>query len=286
MREGAVAPSRRLAWLVRPLVRIVGWPARRAGGAAGSVASANVVRNPGRTAATAATLMIGLTLVSAVAVLGASTIHATRGAVTDQIDADYVVAPKESVPFAAAKGDRLAKVPGVKAFTHVRSEHALVQGVEREVSGVDPATIAHFYRFKFVAGSLSRLGTDGALVTERFATQHGLKLGSRMPVTTPAGDKGSLVVRGIYEAPTAAKLLGDVTIGRRRSTRRSAQPKNSLTLLDADPRAAAALKSTGAAPRRRQRRDRERLSQTPRQRTPRRSSPFSTCCSASRSSSA
>ena len=57
--------------LVKPLARVVGWPARRTGGVAGELAAANAVRNPGRTALTAAALMIGLTLVTVVAVLGA-----------------------------------------------------------------------------------------------------------------------------------------------------------------------------------------------------------------------
>ena len=50
--------------LVEPLARLVGWPARRAGGVAGELAGANAVRNPGRTASTAAALMIGITLVT------------------------------------------------------------------------------------------------------------------------------------------------------------------------------------------------------------------------------
>ncbi len=57
--------------LVAPLARIVGWPARRRG-IAGELAGANAVRNPGRTASTAAALMIGLTLVTLVAVLASS----------------------------------------------------------------------------------------------------------------------------------------------------------------------------------------------------------------------
>ena len=71
--------ARRCSWasrcwrrsLVKPLARVVGWPARRAGGVAGDLAGANSVRNPSRTASTAAALMIGLTLVTVVAVLGA-----------------------------------------------------------------------------------------------------------------------------------------------------------------------------------------------------------------------
>src|SRR3712207_6144109 len=56
--------------MVKPLTRLVGLPARRSG-VAGDLANANSMRNPGRTASTAAALMIGLTLVTVVAVLGA-----------------------------------------------------------------------------------------------------------------------------------------------------------------------------------------------------------------------
>ena len=77
--------------LVKPLARVVGWPARRLGGVAGELAGANAVRNPGRTASTAAALMIGLTLVTVVAVLGAGMTAGTKSAITEQIDADYVI---------------------------------------------------------------------------------------------------------------------------------------------------------------------------------------------------
>jgi putative ABC transport system permease protein len=45
--------------LVRPLAALVGRPARSLGGSAGRLAAQNSVRNPGRTASTAAALMIG-----------------------------------------------------------------------------------------------------------------------------------------------------------------------------------------------------------------------------------
>ena len=56
--------------LVSGLAKLVGFPARSLGGPAGQLASSNAVRNPARTASTAAALMIGLALVSFVAVLG------------------------------------------------------------------------------------------------------------------------------------------------------------------------------------------------------------------------
>ena len=192
--------------LVKPLARAVGWPARRAGGVAGELASANAVRNPGRTASTAAALMIGLTLVTLVAVLGAGLSASTRSAVSEQLRpaARYVVDGKEQLPFRAAGGDAVAAVPGVRAASQVRSDRALLHGSEDAISGIDPATIARFYRFDWTSGSdrtLARLGSDGAIVTKGYAKDKHLAVGGRIALETPAGDKRALVVRGIYDPP-------------------------------------------------------------------------------------
>ena len=218
-RHGAARPR-----LVRPLARVLGWPARRTGGVAGELAGANSVRNPGRTASTAAALMIGLTLVTVVAVLGSGLRASTESAVSDQVHADYVVDGSNDLPFAAAEGDALAQVPGVTASTHVRSDKARVRGAEIDVTGIDPATIGRFYRFAWEAGSdgaLSRLGADGALVTKGYADDEGLAAGDRLALQTPSGEKRSVVVRGIYDPPAARPLLARSASARRRSTARS-----------------------------------------------------------------
>ena len=98
--------------MVKPLTRLVGLPARRSGGVAGELANANSVRNPSRTASTAAALMIGLTLVTVVAVLGAGMRNTVESAVTDQVTAAYIVDGNDGEPFEAAEGDALARVPG------------------------------------------------------------------------------------------------------------------------------------------------------------------------------
>ena len=105
--------------LVKPLTRLVGLPARRSGGIAGDLASANSVRNPSRTASTAAALMIGLTLVTVVAVLGAGLRSSVESAVTDQVDAAYIV-----------DGDRRHAVRGRggrRARERARREHRLAR---------------------------------------------------------------------------------------------------------------------------------------------------------------
>ena len=234
-----LAPS-----LVKPLARVVGWPARRAGGVAGDLAGANAVRNPGRTASTAAALMIGLTLVTVVAALGAGITAGTKAAISDQIHADYVVDGNEDLPFRADEGEKLASTQGVKAASHVRADEALVQGEENTITGVDPATIARFYTFKWTSGSertLGRLGTDGALVTKSYADGQHLKVGSSVSVTTPSGAKRTLVVRGIYDPPSANQLLGDVSMSQQAFDKAFENPKNKFTFLAADAGADQAL---------------------------------------------
>jgi putative ABC transport system permease protein len=131
----------------------VGPPARRGGGIAGDLASANSVRNPSRTASTAAALMIGLTLVTVVAVLGAGLRTTAESPVTDQVNAAYIVDGIDGTPFEAAEGDALARAPVANTASHVRVDKALVAGDEQDVTGVDPATIASSYNFEWTDGS-------------------------------------------------------------------------------------------------------------------------------------
>lgn len=70
----------------------------------GRLARGNVVRNPRRTAATAAALTIGMALVSVAAVVASSATASTRSIVEDQVNADLVVTsatsflPEQIVP--------------------------------------------------------------------------------------------------------------------------------------------------------------------------------------------
>ena len=100
--------------LVKPLARVVGLPARRLGGSAGALATQNSVRNPGRTASTAAALMIGLALVTLVATLAAGITSTFRGAVDDLFVADYAITAQNNFsPIPTSAAEAAAKAPGV-----------------------------------------------------------------------------------------------------------------------------------------------------------------------------
>jgi putative ABC transport system permease protein len=237
--------------LVTPLARLMAWPARRAGGVAAELAEANSARNPGRTASTAAALMVGLTLVTVVAVLGAGVRSSVEGAVTKQVDAAYVLGASQGEPFAAAEGDALVDTPGVKAYSHVRSDDALVAGEKSMISAVDTATIERFYRFDWTGGSSSasvaKLGDDGALVTKAYADEHQLKVGSPIAIKAPSGEGATFTVRGIYDPPQIDALLGNVAISQQTFDAAYKQPKDMFTFIDAGPDAKPALAAKAAA---------------------------------------
>ena len=70
---------------------MLGWPVRHLRGAAGMLAGENARRNPRRTALTAAALMIGLALVTMVAVLTDSLRVSTNDAIEGAFRADFIV---------------------------------------------------------------------------------------------------------------------------------------------------------------------------------------------------
>ena len=111
---------------IRPLAYALGWPATKIGGAAGALARDNARRNPQRTASTAAALMIGLALVTLVAVLAAGITSTFRGAVEDLwTNADYAVTAQNNFsPIPAAVSEHIAEVPGVEAVGDVRTGEA------------------------------------------------------------------------------------------------------------------------------------------------------------------
>jgi putative ABC transport system permease protein len=224
--------------LVKPLASLVGWPGRRLGGSAGRLASSNSVRNPSRTASTAAALMVGLTLVTAVAVLG----NGLRASVNDAVDkqlhgADYVLAGSNGATYAADADETLASTPGVKRASSIRSGEALVDGEQGFVGGIDTATIGSFYTFDWTEGSddtLARLGDDGAIITETYADKQELKVGDEITITTPTGDEHAVTVRGIHNPPRMDSLLLDVTVSQQAFDAAYEAPKNSMTFVDTE----------------------------------------------------
>jgi putative ABC transport system permease protein len=202
--------------LVRPIAALVGLPARRAGGAAGKLASGNTVRNPGRTAATAAALMIGIALVAFIATLTNGLKASNQEAIEDQVSAEYVLTSGDGyTAFVAGIGDALAQSGEAELVTNVRTDAARLNGDDGEIGGVDPATITSAYTFDWTEGSddvLADLGTTGAVVSTNYAEDHDLRIGSRIDILSTANRTAEVEVLGLFEPPPFYPLLESVNV--------------------------------------------------------------------------
>jgi len=221
--------------LVPPLARVLGWPATKIGGAAGMLARGNAMRNPQRTASTASALMIGLALVTLVAVLAAGLKTTFENAVNSVFNADYALTATDNFsPISIESANALKKVPGVTVVSGVRAGEGKAFGSRIGVTGVAP-DIDKVITVKWQIGSQSvpaELKHNGAFVSKDFAKKHGLLAYSGLDVETPSGKTMHLVVRGVYAPPKGGSVYGDVTISAQRFDREYQNPQNVYTFVD------------------------------------------------------
>jgi len=216
------------------LAGILGWPATRIGGAAGTLARDNARRNPQRTASTAAALMIGLALVTLVATLAAGITQTFRGAVNDIFVADYAITAQNNYsPIPTSVGETAAKAPGVTAVGSVRTGDSLVFGERQFTTAVTPGA-PDVISLKWKEGSqqtMADLGADGAFVDDGFAKDHNLTVGSSVPVTFVTGNTRTFRVKGIFDPPTGGSPFGPVTVSAAAWDAENPQPQDLYTFV-------------------------------------------------------
>jgi putative ABC transport system permease protein len=202
------------ARIAGPLASALGRPAQRIGGPAGRLARQNAMRNPGRTASTASALMIGLALVTFVAVLGQGLRSSNGASLARQLDAHYIVTGRDGYSPVTPEAARALRAAARDAtVSPVREDQMRAFGHTTLVDGVEPATFGRVYRYRWSGGAPRPLAGDGAVVTKSFAAENDLGLGDRFAATAPSGRRLRLRVAGIDARPAFNPLsLADVTI--------------------------------------------------------------------------
>lgn len=184
---------------VRPLAAAIGAPLR-VRGLPGDLARQNATRNTRRTSATAAALMIGLTLVVSMGVF-ASSLKASFGDVlSDQVDADlYVVTSSTQAP--GYSPSVLSAVQGLDGIDEISANGwgmARFAGADSGYSAVDPANAEEVLNLGVSRGSLAHLDEDAVMVTESAADMHGWKIGDTVPAEFAESGKHSLRIAAMY----------------------------------------------------------------------------------------
>ena len=195
-----------------PLSRVIGWPLPKVRGTAGILARQNAMRNPKRTASSAAALMIGVGLVGFITIVASSTRASINATIDRAFTGDFVVTSGAGMlggldPSFTARVNRL---PEIAAATGLRMGSAQVDGAVKMIVAVDPKTAFQIYDVKPVAGSPSDLGTDAIAVYQDVAKTKNLKVGDTIPVVFATTGEKQMRVALIYgeNRPAGDYFLG------------------------------------------------------------------------------
>jgi putative ABC transport system permease protein len=189
--------------LVRPLASLAGKPMERVRGLTGRLARENAMRKPGRTATTAAALMIGLALVTFVTVFAAGLKSSIANTIDENFKSDVILQNTDGFSPIPAEAVAAARdVDGVASVSSITYGSGEYRGEQIRVSGVDPETINGVLSLDFVEGSpavLRRLGDRDAVADEAWADSKGLEVGDTVSVRTPLEKRAIYTIRGEIE---------------------------------------------------------------------------------------
>ncbi len=194
-----------------PVARGLGWPIARFRGVAGRIARDNSARNPRRTSSTAAALMIGVALVSMVAVVGASIKETFRGLLDNAVEADYFVRPDAFAPGAGFTPDlaiALRAHPEVESVEvyQAAQEGAQVNGKSKNLQATDFSILTKHLDPNVRSGDIASAGPNDVLVHKDSAKDNNLKVGDSVEMSFIDGKTETLRVAAIYDDAT---ILGN-----------------------------------------------------------------------------
>src|SRR5262249_38795992 len=116
--------------VARPMASVIGRPLAGMLGMSGRLGRENSMRSPRRTAQTASALMVGLALVSAIAVFGASLSKSATSSVDNAISADLIITTPNNGPggFSNAVAPLASSVQGVTASSTIYQDQFELKG--------------------------------------------------------------------------------------------------------------------------------------------------------------
>ncbi len=199
--------------LVTPIASVVGAPLERLRGVPGRLARENAVRNPARTASTAAALMIGLALVSFVTVFAAGLKGSIDDAIDKTITGQLIVSNDDGftdIPVATVGA--VEAVDGVAVASPLRYTQDIVEGGAGKgfLTLVDPTTAAQVLSLDWDQGSdelLTGMGPQDAVIDEKWGEDNGIGVGDQFEAKTASGETLTFTATGTFTDNT--DFIGD-----------------------------------------------------------------------------
>ncbi|WP_030245523.1 ABC transporter permease [Streptomyces sp. NRRL S-350] len=199
--------------LASAVVRVLGAVLPAAFGPSGKLAQRNAMRNPRRTGATAAALMIGLALVIASAVFSSSAVTSAGSQIDRSVGVDYIVdgGRTDVTPEVL---DIVRRTPGIdhvtvqRGFPGAKVGTADGQAAKTRLVAVPPAFFGTDFRPTVDSGAVDSVGHGSLAIGAAFAKDHGLKTGDRVTVDYGRGRTQVLPVGAVL---AKGGLFGDAS---------------------------------------------------------------------------
>jgi putative ABC transport system permease protein len=195
--------------VARPLSSALGRPLASLLGTPGKLGRENSMRNPRRTAQTAGALMIGLALVSTIAVLGASLSTSTKNSVDSAISADYIVTG--SGGFSKSVAPAVSRLPGVTTTTTIYQGQFEFNGSLSTLVAATPANLPSTVTLNVTSGTGAPAMAAGRLLVDtNTAKANDLHVGSVVHVKFAQTGSSTMTIGGIYKPNP---LVGSFVVG-------------------------------------------------------------------------
>jgi putative ABC transport system permease protein len=171
-------------------------------GSVGRLAERNALRNPRRTGATGAALMIGLALVACLSVVGSSMVASATDELDKSVGADFIIQSGKQQPIMPQVEKALKSAPHIEHVTNYKGVETKLTSPDgktedEEIVAADP-TYAQDLRRETVAGDLSAAyGKDAMSVGDTYAKRHGVKVGDTIKVAFKNGRTAELKIAAI-----------------------------------------------------------------------------------------
>ncbi len=187
--------------VARPVSRVIGRPLARLLGTPGKLGRENSIRSPRRTAQTAAALMIGLALVSAMSVFGASASKSATSSLDQATSADLIVtSTSSSSGLSTLVPPEVTRIPGVTATNSVYRGQFEIRGIVATLTGTTTRHVADTLTLQMTTGNVAALGRGELLIDSTTATSDHLGVGSIVHVRFAQTGITAIRVGGIYQA--------------------------------------------------------------------------------------
>jgi len=188
------------ALAARPLARVLGAGPARYDGISGQLARENAMRNPRRTASTAAALMIGLALISLVTIFGSSAKESLNRVLNETIASDFFLTTENRTGFSREVVARLNRQPATAEAVGFRFGPWKLKDETKFLIAVAPDHLEQNIGLKMQSGSVAGLRDGGLLIFKDVAKEHHWKVGDTVEMRFAKNNlvPVPIVIDGVY----------------------------------------------------------------------------------------